>query len=34
MPLVRIPEPFDHDQFLFELKQDGFRALAVIRGQR
>jgi ATP-dependent DNA ligase len=32
MPLVRIPEPFDHDQFVFELKHDGFRALAVIRG--
>jgi len=32
MPLVRIPEPFDHEQFLFELKHDGFRALAFIRG--
>jgi bifunctional non-homologous end joining protein LigD len=32
MPLVRIPEPFDHEQFVFELKHDGFRALAVTRG--
>jgi bifunctional non-homologous end joining protein LigD len=32
MPLVRIPEPFDHLQFVFELKHDGFRALAHIRG--
>jgi bifunctional non-homologous end joining protein LigD len=28
MPLVRIPEPFDHPDWLFELKHDGFRALA------
>jgi len=32
MPLVRIPNPFDHDQFIYELKHNGFRALAVIRG--
>src|SRR5262249_41992099 len=32
MPLVRIPELFEHEQFVFELKHDGFRALAVIRG--
>src|ERR1700757_664146 len=32
MPLVRIPEPFDHAKFVFELKHDGFRALAIIRG--
>jgi bifunctional non-homologous end joining protein LigD len=26
MPLVRIPEAFDHPDWLFELKHDGFRA--------
>jgi bifunctional non-homologous end joining protein LigD len=30
MPLVRIPEPFDHPEF--ELKHDGFRALANVVG--
>jgi hypothetical protein len=24
VPLVRIPEPFDDDDWLFELKLDGF----------
>lgn len=28
MPLVRIPEPFDHPDWLYEIKHDGFRALA------
>jgi bifunctional non-homologous end joining protein LigD len=28
--LSRRPEPFDSDQFIFELKIDGFRALAHI----
>jgi bifunctional non-homologous end joining protein LigD len=28
MRLSRRPEPFDSDQFLYELKVDGFRALA------
>jgi bifunctional non-homologous end joining protein LigD len=28
MPLARLPQPFDHDGWLFELKYDGFRALA------
>ena len=28
--LVRIPEPFDHGDFIFELKHDGFRAVAHI----
>src|SRR4051794_2046721 len=28
MPLVRVPEPFDHPDWLYELKHDGFRALA------
>jgi bifunctional non-homologous end joining protein LigD len=34
MPLVRIPEPFDHPDWLFELKHDGFRALAYVEGHR
>ncbi len=29
-PLVRAADPFDHPDFLFELKHDGFRALAYI----
>jgi bifunctional non-homologous end joining protein LigD len=33
MPLVRIPEPFDNPDWLFELKHDGFRALAQVEGQ-
>lgn len=28
LPLVRRPEPFSHDDWLFEVKYDGFRALA------
>jgi bifunctional non-homologous end joining protein LigD len=32
MRLLRLPEPFDHADFLFEPKLDGFRALAHIRG--
>ena len=28
MPLARLPEPFDHPDWIFELKYDGFRALA------
>ena len=34
MRLLRIPEPFDHPDFLFEPKLDGFRALALVRGHR
>jgi bifunctional non-homologous end joining protein LigD len=34
MPLVRIPEPFDHPDWFFELKHDGFRALAYVEGHR
>jgi hypothetical protein len=34
MPLVRIPEPFDHPDWLYEIKHDGFRALAIIEGHR
>ena len=29
MRLLRIPEPFDHPDFIFEPKLDGFRALAI-----
>ena len=32
MRLLRIPEPFDSPDFIFEPKLDGFRALAHIRG--
>jgi bifunctional non-homologous end joining protein LigD len=34
MRLLRIPEPFDHPEFIFEPKIDGFRALAHVRGHR
>jgi bifunctional non-homologous end joining protein LigD len=29
-PLVRVAEPFDHPDWLFELKYDGFRGLAYV----
>jgi ATP-dependent DNA ligase len=32
MPLGRRREPFDHPEWLFELKYDGFRALAYVDG--
>ena len=32
MRLLRIPEPFDSADFVFEPKLDGFRALAHVRG--
>jgi hypothetical protein len=32
MPLVRIPDAFDHPDWLFELQHDGFRALAYVEG--
>ena len=32
MPLLRLPKPFDHPDWLFEVKHDGFRALAHIDG--
>jgi ATP-dependent DNA ligase len=32
MPLLRLPEPFDDPDWLFEVKHDGFRALAHIDG--
>jgi len=28
--LIRRPGPFDHDDYIFELKMDGFRALAYV----
>ena len=34
MPLVRIPEAFDHHEWLFEVKHDGFRALAYVDGHQ
>jgi bifunctional non-homologous end joining protein LigD len=34
MPLFRKPLPFDHPEWVFELKYDGFRALAVIQNGR
>ena len=34
MRLLRIPEPFDHPDFIFEPKIDGFRALAYVRRHR
>lgn len=32
MKLSLIPEPFDHPDWVFELKHDGFRALAYVAG--
>ena len=32
MRLLRIPEPFDHPHSLYEVKFDGFRALAHVNG--
>ena len=34
MPLLGIPEPFDHPDFLYEVKFDGLRALAHVAGHR
>ena len=34
MPLSRRPLPFDHHEWIFELKYDGFRSLAVIQNGR
>jgi bifunctional non-homologous end joining protein LigD len=34
MPLSRRPAPFDHPEWIFELKYDGFRSLAVIQNGR
>jgi ATP-dependent DNA ligase len=32
MRLLRVPEPFDHPEFVFEPRIDGFRALADVDG--
>jgi bifunctional non-homologous end joining protein LigD len=34
MPLIRVAEGFDARDWIFELKHDGFRALAIIEGHR
>jgi ATP-dependent DNA ligase len=34
MPLAVLSEPFDRDDFIFELKYDGFRALAHVDSGR
>ena len=34
MPLLRRPLPFDHPEWIFELKYDGFRSLSVIQNGR
>src|ERR1700693_119711 len=34
MPLSRRPLPFDHPEWVFELKYDGFRSIAVIQNGR
>jgi bifunctional non-homologous end joining protein LigD len=34
MPLSRRPLPFDHPEWIFELKYDGFRALAIVDSGR
>jgi bifunctional non-homologous end joining protein LigD len=34
MPLLRRPLPFDHPEWIVELKYDGFRSLAVIQNGR
>jgi ATP-dependent DNA ligase len=32
MPLAQLREPFDHPDWTFEVKYDGFRALAYLEG--
>ena len=32
MRLLRIPQSFDHPDWLYEVKFDGFRALALVNG--
>lgn len=34
MRLLRIPKPFDHPEWIFEPKYDGFRAGAHVEGHR
>jgi ATP-dependent DNA ligase len=33
MPSARLPEPFDHEDWIFEPKLDGFRALRYIENR-
>jgi bifunctional non-homologous end joining protein LigD len=33
-PLIRVAEPFDSRDWIFELKHDGFRAFAIVSGHR
>ena len=32
LPLIRRPQPFSHPEWIFEIKYDGFRALAHLDG--
>jgi len=32
LPLVSNPQPFDHPDWLYEIKHDGFRAFAIVEG--
>jgi bifunctional non-homologous end joining protein LigD len=34
MPLRRRRDPFDHNEWIFELKYDGFRALCIVQPGR
>jgi bifunctional non-homologous end joining protein LigD len=34
MPLIRVAGAFDHPDWVFELKHDGFRALAHVDGHQ
>jgi bifunctional non-homologous end joining protein LigD len=34
MKLSAVPEPFDHEDWIFELKHDGFRAVAYISNSK
>jgi ATP-dependent DNA ligase len=34
MPLIRVADPFDDPDWIFELKHDGFRALAHVEANR
>ena len=34
MRLLRVQKPFDHPEWIFEPKMDGFRALAHVQGHR
>lgn len=34
MRLLRVPQPFDHPEFIYEIKTDGFRGLAAVEPGR